>query len=329
MGHRVRARLSVRAAKGRTRVGIFQERSHRLVDIPECRVHHPLINRAATALLRSMAASSTPAYSERSHRGVVRALQVVVERPSRTAQVTIVLNASGTTRGEPLARAFEREMGADLQGLFLNCHPDRSNVVLGREFRHLSGATATSESLGGARVFFPPGAFGQANLDLFDTVLADLHALVPPGARIVEYHAGCGAIGLGLVGSSTSYVFNEVGTDSLAGLAFGIEALPSSDRAKVRLAPGRAGEHVSLAHGADVVIVDPPRKGLEPELLGALSVSGPDRIVYLSCGFDSLVRDARALQPRFRATRALAYALFPFTAHVETLVLFERSGENR
>ena len=78
------------------------------------------------------------------------------------------------------------------------------------------------------------------------------------------------------------------------------------------------------SRGADLVIVDPPRKGLEPELLQALLEDGPERLIYLSCGFDSLLRDAAALAARYRASNALAYALFPFTPHIETLLVFER-----
>jgi 23S rRNA (uracil1939-C5)-methyltransferase len=74
-----------------------------------------------------------------------------------------------------------------------------------------------------------------------------------------------------------------------------------------------------------VVIVDPPRKGLEPELLAALSEpgAGPSTLLYLSCDLDSLIRDHDSLRQRFRATHVLGYALFPFTKHVETLVRFE------
>ena len=82
-----------------------------------------------------------------------------------------------------------------------------------------------------------------------------------------------------------------------------------------------------LLEKADVVIADPPRKGLDQALLAALARSAPDQFIYLSCSADSFVRDGEALlaSHRLSLTRLEAYSLFPGTDHVETLALFERS----
>jgi tRNA/tmRNA/rRNA uracil-C5-methylase (TrmA/RlmC/RlmD family) len=183
------------------------------------------------------------------------------------------------------------------------------------------------EELGGASVFFPPGAFGQSNLPLFDTVLADIAARVPPGARVVEAYAGAGAIGLGLVASAADYAFNEVAPGSLAGLALGIQALPASVRGKARILSGPAADFTDELRDAELVIVDPPRRGLESSVLDALAHGSAGRIVYLSCDLGSLVRDTEQLVQRghFTVREARAYALLPYTEHVETLVVFEGS----
>jgi 23S rRNA (uracil1939-C5)-methyltransferase len=327
LGYRVRSRLMVRRVRGAVRTGLFREGTHDVVDIPNCGVHHPLINRAALALRRAMAETGTSAYSEVDHQGLVRALQVVVERATARVQLVLVLNAAEFDAARPLVAALISELGSDLQGLYLNAHPELGNAILGRDFLHCAGEVATRETLGGAQVFFPPGAFGQANLGLFECILEDLHAEVPIGARITEFHAGTGAIGLGLVEQSRAYVFNELGEHSLAGLGLGIDALSEASRAKARVAAGKAASHADLCGSADVVIVDPPRKGLEPALLDALAEdTGPSALHYLSCDFDSLLRDCRVLLRKYRISRISAYALFPFTPHLETLVRFERAS---
>jgi tRNA/tmRNA/rRNA uracil-C5-methylase (TrmA/RlmC/RlmD family) len=89
---------------------------------------------------------------------------------------------------------------------------------------------------------------------------------------------------------------------------------------------GPAAEQLDLLTGADAVIVDPPRSGLEPALLEALCAAPPERLVWVSCGLDAFLAQAAALLERspLRLRSLEAYALFPFTEHVETLALFAR-----
>jgi tRNA/tmRNA/rRNA uracil-C5-methylase (TrmA/RlmC/RlmD family) len=324
LGYRVRARLSVRASGQGPLVGIFEQGSHQLVDIPECTVHHPLVNRVASALRTSLAGTFTSAYQEGEHRGLVRALQVVVERASRSAQVTLVLNSARFLDARAVCAALSSELGSELHSLFLNAQPRRSNTILGHDWLHVSGPEATRELLGTAQVFYPPGAFGQANLGLFERIVSEVHQHVPPDGHVLEFHAGTGALGLGLVARSKTYAFNELGRDSLAGLELGLQALGQGH--EVSVLRGSAARFAAQVAQADTVIVDPPRKGLEPELLAALCAPGPgpSTLVYLSCDLGSLIRDSEALCQRYRVASATGYALFPFTPHVETLLRFER-----
>jgi 23S rRNA (uracil1939-C5)-methyltransferase len=93
----------------------------------------------------------------------------------------------------------------------------------------------------------------------------------------------------------------------------------------VTVLPGEAGGHADAARDADVVIADPPRKGLEPALLAALAAAPPPRLVLVSCSLDAFLREARTLHGAGLAVRAVVpYALFPHTEHVETAALFER-----
>jgi 23S rRNA (uracil1939-C5)-methyltransferase len=328
-GYRHRARLAVRGRAASPKVGIFQEGSHRIVDIPHCLVHHPLVNRVAAAVKAAVRATGVAPYVERAHRGVLRAVQVVVERASQRAQVVLVANADAPRALDPLAARLAADLGDSLHSLWWNGNPARTNVILGPHWHRFAGPEAVAETIGGARVFFPPGAFGQTNLDLADRLVAEVAAWVPDGASVVEYHAGCGAIGLGLLPRVARIAFNEVAPDALAGLALGIAAHPPAVRARAALLPGAAADAAGAARGADVVIVDPPRKGLEPALLDALVREPPARLVVVSCNPDAFLAEARALLDggRLGLTAIVPFALFPHTAHVETLALFERRCE--
>ena len=114
---------------------------------------------------------------------------------------------------------------------------------------------------------------------------------------------------------------DELGEGSLAGLEHGIAQLPEALRARVALHAGSAGSHAGLVAGSDLVIADPPRKGLDPALEHALLATPPDRFVYVSCDIESFLRDAAALEPALQLTLIEAYDLFPHTEHLETLAV--------
>jgi tRNA/tmRNA/rRNA uracil-C5-methylase (TrmA/RlmC/RlmD family) len=324
LGFRHRARLMVRGRSTSPKVGLFQQCSHRIADIPECRIHHPLVNEVAAALRRAVRESGVEPYADRPHRGDLRAAQIVVERAGPRAQVVLVGNAADPAPLEGVAERLSAALGARLQGLWWNGNPDRTNVILGPHWRHLAGEEAVRERIGGADVFFPPGAFGQSELELADALVARIHAGAPAGAVVAELYAGCGAIGLGLVARSREVRFNEASPHALAGLALGIAALPPAGRARARVAPGAAGDRLALLEGADLVIVDPPRRGLDPPLAAALATRPPRQLVYVSCDLASFERDAAGLcAGGLRLAELEAWNLFPFTGHVETLARFE------
>ena len=113
----------------------------------------------------------------------------------------------------------------------------------------------------------------------------------------------------------------------LLGLELGLAALDAADRAKISVVPGPAGAARLAAAEAQVVIADPPRKGLDPDLTQFLGEYPPDRLLYVSCGLDSFLSDAARLtsQGKFRLGALTAYNLLPFTGHVETVARFERT----
>lgn len=324
-GYRMRARLAVRGRASSPKIGLFQEGSHRITDIPRCPIHHPLVNEVAAAVRAAIRATGTAPYADRTHGGLVRYLQVVVERPTQRAQVVVVGNGTDAVALRPLLAALSAELGERLHSLWWNGQPERTNAILGPHWEKILGDEAVCERLGGAEVFFPPGAFGQANLDLAEHIVAQVATWVPDGSRVLEFHAGCGAIGLGLAARVRSVTFNEVSPAGLEGLARGRAVLAPEAAARTRVLAGEAGAHAAAIADADVVIADPPRKGLEARLLDALAAAPPRRLALVSCNPQACVREARRLHAAGLSLAALTpYALFPHTDHVETVALFER-----
>jgi tRNA/tmRNA/rRNA uracil-C5-methylase (TrmA/RlmC/RlmD family) len=323
---RHRARLMVRGRTRTPKIGLFQEGSHRIADIPQCRIHHPLINRVAAAVRSAAREIGIEPYADRPHRGALRAIQVVVERRTQSAQLVLIENARQPGAVAELAAPLARELGAALHSVWWNGNAERTNAILGPAWQHLAGPEVVVEEVGGCEIAFPPGAFGQSHPELADRVARSAQRSIPDGSRVIEFHAGCGPIGMGLLRRVSHLVFNEVSEASLDGLARGIARRPEIERARAEVRAGPAAEHTDLLAQADAVLVDPPRSGLEAALLDALCDTPPQQLVWVSCGIDSFLAQADSLLERspLRLRSLDAYALFPFTEHVETLAHFAR-----
>lgn len=326
-GYRHRARLAVRGRSQSPKVGVFAAGTHRIVDIPNCPVHHPAINRVAKALKTVVRKFGWVPYREQGHRGSVRYLQVVIRPSDGLAQVVVVSNDESSALLMPGLLALVDEVGDGLHSLFWNRQTSQGNAVLGEIFEHLHGPPSLHQEVGGIRACFPPGAFSQANMPLFLAAVNTIQEFVPSGSRVVEFYAGVGAISLGLASQSARVMCNEIGQGSLHGLAQGRDGLPADTANKVVICPGTAESCVAELARADIAIVDPPRKGLCEGLVSAFNVTPVRRLAYLSCGLESFIRDAGLLAVGgYRLQHLEAFDFFPNTEHLETLALFTHEG---
>lgn len=179
-------------------------------------------------------------------------------------------------------------------------------------------------------------SFVQGNQLLWGTLVeavldACLGGGLGPGARFVELHAGVGFFTLALARAGAVGAAIESAPSALSDLRANLARAELTQ--SVEVVAGRAETRRDLARrfaGADLVLVDPPRTGLEKPVREALAESGPPRLVYLSCDPGTLARDLADLTSAdYEVTAARAFDLFPQTPHVETLVTLEREEERR
>ena len=324
---RLRARVAIRGRQNSPKIGLFQSDSHRVVHIPNCLVHHPLINQAAGVVRRALLDARVPSYSDGAHLGIARYLQLVVERRSQTVQVVLVGNCASA---EPLQGCFtliRERLGEKLHSLWFNANTGQGNAILGSDWQLIHGPQAVIETFGGAEVHYPPGAFGQSNLEIAGKIIERIRQHLPHGARVAEFYAGVGAIGLSVIDQLEHLEMNESSPQSLRGMEFGMAALAAHQRGKIAAIAGLADDARMMAQDAQIVILDPPRKGIDAKLRDFLGHSPPEKLIYVSCGLESFMADTAVLtaSQRMRLTSLEAFNLMPFTEHVETLAIFERS----
>lgn len=263
-------------------------------------------------------------YVDGPHRGLVRYLQVLVPARLPGLQVTIVTNDDSPKSSESLFAAFEKEMDSEVTSLWWNGQPERSNSILGPHWQLMKGVEFTADKILDAEVHFHPAAFSQANPILFDRIVEHINEEVPAKARILELYCGVGGIGLNLIEDASSIVFNEHSRAAIQGLEKSLAALPALLQEKSQVHMGPAADAASAIAAADVVVADPARKGLDPEVMKTIIRQPPEVLVLVACGFESFLRDAkRLIDSRAMTLSSLTpVALFPYGDQVETLAIF-------
>lgn len=307
-------------------IGYYAQRTHRVVPVEDC----PLLPRRAAACRRAaavwMAEFSVPSYDEKSHTGLVRHLCLRFNRAGETL-CCLVVNGRSIPHADRLAQRLRRA-DPGLAGLVLSINTDRSNVVLGREFRTLWGRDWLEEGLCGLTFRLSVPSFFQVNRAQAEVLYNRALALAELTGRetVLDLYCGIGTVSLCMA--------------RRAGRVIGAEIVPQAvEDARANAARnglsnaeffcGDAGEVAKrlAAQGVkpDVVCVDPPRKGLAPEVPGILAGMGPERIVYISCDPATLARDVKVLGALgYRARTAEAVDMFPRTGHVETVCLLSK-----
>ncbi|KAK9061670.1 hypothetical protein SSX86_018853 [Deinandra increscens subsp. villosa] len=311
-GWRCRAKLAIRGSSTDPLIGLYEEGTHNVVDIPDCKAHHPSIN-AAIELLRKgllfrcffclalhfsgIKILNIDPYDEDERTGYLRYVQMAVttyntslpasERyRSGRVQVSLVWNSRSETSASAeklnnLATFLWRNGGPNskvhlIHSVWANFQTSTNNVIFGNRWRHILGERDFWEHVGGIDVYLPPSSFGQANTRAFDSLLQKLHKYVPLGSSVTDLYAGAGVIGLSLASArkcrkEISVRCVEINKESKLAFEKTIDRLPSSIDSSISWHHADTSiEPVSWLVGSDILVVDPPRKGLDPSLIGAL-----------------------------------------------------------
>ncbi len=305
---RLKAKLAVRAGP---EIGLFKKNTHDVISIPKCLVHHSSINQAVAILKEEIVRHKIAPYQENPSRGMLRYVQLFVERATNQVQLALVLN------GDQAPIDFcESLLKYDLwHSIWLNFHPISSNRVLGDSWQLISGEPFLWQTLNQIPIPFHPGAFSQTHLPLFEKMLQKIENWALPGEKILELYAGVGAIGLTLRKKAKELTLIE--NNPYAFLSF--------REMKTDICYQCIDAKDANLQGYDLIVVDPPRKGLDPVLTAKLCELQSSRLIYVSCGFESFKRDSEKLvSAGWKIKEAVGYLLFPGTNHVEILSLFER-----
>jgi 23S rRNA (uracil1939-C5)-methyltransferase len=306
---------------GRAVTGFFRSRSHEINAVDSCLLQDKAADAAAKALREWMDEFSVSSYDEGTCKGLIRHLFV------REGMVCIV-----SARKPPHLKELISKMKtscSDLSSIILNINKTRGNTVLTGSFETIWGSDTVETIICDLRFRLSPLSFCQINKLQAEKLynLAIDFAKLEGSETVLDLYCGAGAIGLVASKHVKKVIGAEVVEPAIADARFNAELNGITNAEFICADASQAAEKLkSEGLRPDVIFLDPPRKGLSPDVISSCADMSPDRIVYVSCDPATLSRDLKLFNELgYKAVKACAVDMFPRTSHVETVVLITRN----
>lgn len=310
--------------------GFYAGRTHDIIPNTRCYLGAEVNEEILQVVLEYMKKYSVSAYNETTGKGLVRHVLIRNGFTSGEVMVCIVVNGKKLPRAEKLVDELIKIEG--MTSITLNVNEKRTNVILGEEVRLLWGTTFIQDNIGDITYRISPLSFYQVNpvqtRRLYETALE--YADLKGEETVWDLYCGIGTISLFLAQKAKMVYGVEIVPQAIEDARENAE-LNGIDNAKFYV--GKAEEVLPELYEregiyADVIVVDPPRKGCDEKCLETIVKMQPDRVVYVSCDSATLARDLRYLCERgYEVKRGRACDMFPMTTHVETVCLLTKKAQ--
>ncbi|MBY0203667.1 23S rRNA (uracil(1939)-C(5))-methyltransferase RlmD [Paenibacillus cucumis (ex Kampfer et al. 2016)] len=328
--YRNKAQVPIGVTEGGLVGGFYAKGSHRIIDMETCLIQHEHNDEVVAKVKEIGSHLGISAYNEETGRGLLR--HVVVKKAFRTGEMMLVL----VTNGRDIQHKDEwigsiREAIPQVASICQNVNKKQTNVIFGDETRVLWGRDVIYDYIGDVQFAISPRSFYQVNPVQTEVLYG----------KTVEY--------AGLSGKETVIdAYCGIGTISLflaqhADQVYGVEIVPEAiedarsnamlnEMKNVKFEVGASEDVIprwkEQGIEADVIVVDPPRKGCDPRLLDTILEMKPERVVYVSCNPSTLARDLRVLEDGgYHTVEVTPVDMFPHTVHVESVAMLVRIKE--
>ena len=323
-GYRTRVKLAVRRVGGKPLIGLYLPETHKITDASACPVHPRPVTRIIAFLKEAIERLEITPYDEERDTGLLRYIDIRYSIWSRKALLTLVTRHMHFPQVRELIRELERRFPF-LSGVVQNIHDKPGNVIWGDRFYPLRGRDSLIEKFGPLHLSIPVNAFAQAN----PPVATKLYELVVQWAQLsgeeiaLDLYCGIGPIALHLAGGAKLVIGID---DNLGAINIAKENARRNGYHNTRFFSGDTAEKLqetttNLAR-IDLVVMNPPRKGLTSNAFTAVLATRAPRLVYVSCDPATMARDLDHLvQEGYTVQRVQPFDMFPQTDQVETVAL--------
>ncbi len=323
-GYRNKAQYPIREYDGKIEAGFFAKRSHRVISCASCDLQPTFFEQILEYTKQFLEEYHISAYDEQTGKGKVRHLYIRCGEVSGEVMVCLVVNS------ERLPHAAEYVEGLlkvcpQVVSVVLNINREQNNVILGQKCITLYGKDTIEDTLCDVRFELSPLSFYQVNRQAAEKLyrLAAEMAQFEGNELLIDLYCGAGTIGLSMTSKVRELIGVEIVPDAVENAKENAKRC-GVENARFICADAKEAAAQLAAENLhpDVIVVDPPRKGCDLEVLQAIAAMAPKRLVMISCNSASLARDCKELEALgYHLEKAAPVDLFPRTTHVETVVL--------
>ncbi len=307
-------------------VGFYKARSHQVIPVENCLLQKVDTNNVQLKFDRYIRLYNVSCYDERTRQGLLRHLYV---RTNGAGESLVCIFANGRELPhEAELVALLRETSPRIVGVVLGVNTQPTGAILGKEYRTLWGTDVLTDELCGLTFRLSVPSFYQVNREMAEVLYdkAVEFAALTGTETVLDLYCGAGTITQVMARHAGRVIGAEIVPEAIE------DAKANAERNGVENVEFFCGDASAVAADfaakglrPDVICVDPPRKGLAPEVVRAAAQMAPRRIVYVSCDPATLARDVKLFAAEgYSAVRAAAVDMFPGTANVESVVALER-----
>lgn len=327
--YRNKSQIPFGVQNGRTVAGFYESRSHNIADTDVCLIQTLEADALMNGLKKSLVEMGIEPYEEQTHRGQLR--HVVVRKARATGEIMVVL----VTKKKKFPQAEQaveliRSLVPDTVSIVQNVNTEKTNVIFGNETVGMWGKEVIEDRIGDVRFEISARSFYQINPIQTETLYGQAleYAGLTGSETVIDAYCGIGTISLFLA--------------QRAKFVMGVEIVPQAIEDAKRNAELNGFTNTLFEAGpaeqviprwykegkrADVLVVDPPRKGCDEQLLRTILQQRPGRVVYVSCNPSTLARDLRILEDGgYRTKEVQPVDMFPQTTHCEAVAWLELSN---
>nr|WP_271795001.1 23S rRNA (uracil(1939)-C(5))-methyltransferase RlmD [Dolichospermum planctonicum]MDB9534984.1 23S rRNA (uracil(1939)-C(5))-methyltransferase RlmD [Dolichospermum planctonicum CS-1226] len=306
------------SATGHVQAGYYHKGTHKLINLNQCPVQDSRLNPLLAEVKLDIEKQGWTIYDETKHKGLIRHLGLRIGRRTGEMLLTLVVKDWNLAGIENQAQQWLQRY-PPLVGVSLNRNSDRTNAIFGLETRCLAGVPYLREKFAGLDFQIRPDTFFQVYTETAEALLEVIESeLNLQGHEVlVDAYCGIGTLTLPLAKQVKHIIGLELQSTAVK------QAIVNAQENKINNVTFQVGAVEKILQNLeiipDVVLLDPPRKGCEDNVIKTLRNLKPARIVYVSCKVSTLARDLKLLCENglYRLTRVQPADFFPQTAHVE------------
>ena len=326
-GYRNKVQFPVQEQDGRPVAGFFSGKTHRVIPVRHCRIQPDCADAIRGAVLAWMEQYHIRAYDEQTHTGYIRHIYIRFGAESGQILVCIVANCAQLPKKKQLVTALlAAEPG--ITTIVFSPNTKKGNTVLGTEFHPLYGDGTITDTLCGLQFRLSAPAFYQVNHAQAERLYEKTVQLagLTGNETVLDLYCGTGTITLCLARHAKKAIGVEIVPQAIEDAKFNAAQNGMENAEFFCMDAGQAAKMLADRRTRpDVIVVDPPRKGVSADVIEAIGTMAPQRVVYVSCDPATLARDLKLLTAAgYTLQTAEAFDLFPRCAHVETVVLLSK-----